>query len=145
MIHGLDTSFLVAVEMRGHPDHSRARSTLARFLACGDRIAIVPQVLAEFQHVVTDPRRFKAFLTPAAALSLSEQWWAASEVMQIFPTAGAVQQYFDWLRRFALGRKRQLDTLLAATFHQAGISSVFTLNPSDFAVFGVFTCLTPGS
>jgi predicted nucleic acid-binding protein len=45
--------------------------------------------------------------------------------------------------QFSLGRKRLLDTLLAATFHQAGIHSILTTNAADFAVFGVFTCITP--
>jgi len=45
--------------------------------------------------------------------------------------------------RFALGRKRLLDTLLAATYLRAGIRSLLTTNPADFAVFGAFTCITP--
>jgi hypothetical protein len=36
-----------------------------------------------------------------------------------------------------------LDTLLAATYRQAGIDSLLTANPADFGVFGVFTCITP--
>ena len=32
-----------------------------------------------------------------------------------------------------------------ATYHQAGIQSLLTTNPTDFAVFGVFSCITPGS
>ena len=58
MLHGLDTGFLVAAEVAEHAEYSPARQTLARLVAAGDRIAIVPQVLAEFVHVVTDPRRF---------------------------------------------------------------------------------------
>jgi hypothetical protein len=36
-----------------------------------------------------------------------------------------------------------LDTLLAATYLRAGVLSLLTTNPSDFGVFGVFTCITP--
>jgi hypothetical protein len=36
-----------------------------------------------------------------------------------------------------------LDTLLAATYLQAGIQSLLTTNPADFGVFGVFVCITP--
>ena len=32
-----------------------------------------------------------------------------------------------------------LDTLIAATWHDAGISEVFTLNPDDFRIFKAFT------
>jgi predicted nucleic acid-binding protein len=53
MIHGLDTGFLVAVEVREHTAHADARATLAHVLAAGDVIAIAPQVLAEFVHKET--------------------------------------------------------------------------------------------
>jgi predicted nucleic acid-binding protein len=58
MIHGLDTGFLVAAEMREHPQHAGARATLARLIGGGDLVGIAPQVLAEFIHVDTDARRF---------------------------------------------------------------------------------------
>ena len=45
----------------------------------------------------------------------------------------------------ALRRKRLLDTLLAATYRQAGIHSLLTTNPTDFGVFGAFNCITPKS
>ena len=52
MNHGLDTGFLVAAEMVEHAEHTNARVTFARLLAAGDLIAIAPQVLAEFIHIV---------------------------------------------------------------------------------------------
>ena len=56
MIRGLDTGFLVASEVTEHAEHAAARHTLAALLAAGDLLAIAPQVLAEFIHIVTDPR-----------------------------------------------------------------------------------------
>jgi predicted nucleic acid-binding protein len=143
MIHGLDTGFPVAAEVVEHAEHAAARGTLARLLAAGDRIAIAPQVLAEFLHVVTDPRRFTHPLDMTAALRLAEQWWTAREVVRVFPDDGAARQFLTGLQQFSLGRKRLLDTLLAATYLQAGIQSLLTTNPADFTVFGVFHCTTP--
>ena len=143
MIHGLDTGFFVAAAVAEHPEHFDARATLARQLAAGDQVAIAPQVLAEFIHIVTDSRRFSRPLDIMAARQLAEQWWTASEVVQVYPDAGATRQFLTWLQQFSLGRKRLLDTLLAATYWQAGIASVLTTNAADFAVFVVFTCITP--
>ena len=143
MIHGLDTGFLVAAEVAEHADHADARTVLARLLGAGDFIAIAPQVLAEFIHIVTDPRRFTHPLDMTAAHRLAEEWWAAREVVQVYPDGGATKQFLDWLARFALGRKRLLDTLLAATYRQAGIQSILTTNAADFGVFGAFMCITP--
>lgn len=143
MTHGLDTGFLVAAEVVEHPQHGAARSKLGQALAANDRIAIAPQVLAEFIHIVTDSRRFHKPLDVTAARLLAEQWWTAAEVIHVFPEEVATSQFLAWLQRFALGRKRLLDTLLAATFHSAGVQSLLTTNPADFALFGVFACVTP--
>jgi predicted nucleic acid-binding protein len=143
MIHGLDTGFLVAAEVTEHTEHTAARDTLARLVLAGDRIALAPQVLAEFIHIVTDSRRFTHPLDMTAARQLAEQWWTASEVVHVFPDAGATRQFLAWLHQFSLGRKRLLDTLLAATYRQAGLASLLTTNPADFGVFGAFQCTTP--
>ena len=90
------------------------------------------------------PRRFTQPLDMSAARQVAEQWWTASDVVQTFPDAGAVQQFLTWLQQFSLGRKRLLDTHFAATDRQAGIQSLLTTNQSNFLVFGVFTCVPPG-
>lgn len=145
MIHGLDTGFLVASEVTEHAEHTNSRATLARLLGAGDQIAIAPQILSEFIHIVTDPRRFTHPLDMTAARQIAEQWWNANEVLHVFPNDEATKQFLDWLHQFGLGRKRLLDTLLAASYRQAGIQSLLTTNPADFGVFGVFTCVTPHS
>lgn len=143
MMHGLDTGFLVAAEIKEHVDHSDARACLARLFGEGGRLAIAPQILAEFIHIVTDSRRFTHPLDMAHARQIAEQWWTANEVAQVFPDDAATQLFLDWMKRFSLGRKRLLDTLLAATYRRVGISSLLTTNPADFSVFGVFVCVTP--
>lgn len=145
MDYGLDTGFLVAAEVVEHTDHVAARQTLSRLVAASQRIAIAPQVLAEFIHVVTDSRRFAQPLSMGAARYVAQQWWTANEVDRVFPNAVATQHFLAWLEQFSLGRKRLLDTLLAATYHQMGIPSILTTNPSDFAIFGIFTCVTPSA
>jgi predicted nucleic acid-binding protein len=105
VIHGLDTGFLVAAEVTEHPENSAARGTLARLLSTGDLIAIAPQILAEFIHIVTDPRRFTQPLDrplvprgAPAARQLAEQWWSAREVVRVFPDDGAARQSLAWLQ-----------------------------------------------
>ena len=139
MIHGLDTSFLVAMEVSSHEEHGACHSRLQRLLKAGDFFAIAPQVLAEFIHVVTDARRFTAPLTIEQAISRAGIWWNATEVVHVFPTAESTLLFLGWLDEFKLGRKRLLDTQLAATFLSAEISSVLTLNRDDFTLRKSFT------
>ena len=143
MIHGIDTSFLVAAELKEHGDHAVARSLMGRLVSQGDHLALAPQVLAEFIHVSTDPRRFQSPLDIHQARDLAAKWWTAREVEQVLPNAAATQQFLDWMSAHRLGRKRLLDTLLAATYLHAGVTSILTLNGADFNVFGSFQCLRP--
>ena len=142
MIYGLDTSFLVAAEIIEHPSHQAALAKISAILDEGDDFAIAPQVLTEFIHAVTDQRRFDSPLRMNAARDMAQKWWTMKEVLQVTPDAEAVAQFFAWHRSHQLGRKRLLDTLLAATYRCAGVQSILTLNVGDFAVLG-FECVTP--
>lgn len=143
MIYGVDTGFIVAAEVVEHPEHLAARAKLAEISLAGDLLALAPQVLAEFVHVVTDARRFGQPLEMTRALQLAQQWWTASDVRQVLPTDPAMRQFLAWMDQYFLGRKRILDTLLAATYWQAGVTSVLTTNPHDFEIFVCFQCVTP--
>lgn len=139
MTHGVDTTFLVEAELREVPGHEKARFWLDETLARGGQpLALAPQVLTEFIHVVTDPRRFAAPLTMEVALAKAQGWWEASEVRPVYPTLESTRLALLWLRQYRLGRKRLLDAQLAATYRAAGITSLLTLNFADFEAFGVF-------
>jgi predicted nucleic acid-binding protein len=137
--HGLDTSFLVAAEVSCHPDHLSARTLADSLRNKGDRFSLAPQALAEFVHIVTDPKRFTAPLTMPQALERAQVWWNAPEVEHVWPDEAAVSWFFAAMTKHQLGRKRVLDTLLAGTFQSANAKSLLTLNVADFAAFGEFT------
>ena len=143
MPFGLDTSFIVPVEVREHPGHKACRAWLDRAIADGATFALAPQVLTEFLHVVTDPNRFDRPLTMDAACRRAEAWWNASEVRPIYPGPDSTRICLEWLRRHRLGRKRLLDTMLASTYYSGGISEILTADASGFAVFGVFKIVYP--
>ena len=138
MTHGIDTDFLVAAEIRDHPFHLEADALLQSLLRDGHDLALVPQTLAEFIHIVTDGKRMPKPLTMSEAISRAEHWWQAAEVVRVFPDGQAVADFFVWLTRHQLGRKRLLDTILAATFQSAGVKRIITNNEQDFRVLGVF-------
>ena len=74
MTHGLDTSFLVASEVAGHPDHAGVWRRISQLRQRGDRFGLTAAVLAEWVHIVTDQRRFSAPLTMAEALVKARAW-----------------------------------------------------------------------
>jgi predicted nucleic acid-binding protein len=138
MTHGIDTDFLVAVEVREHPFHLMADALLTDLLAKGHDLAVAPQTLAEFIHVVTDDKRMPRPLGMAEAIHRATHWWQAAEVVRVFPNSEATTDFLSWLQLYGLGRKRLLDTLLAATFHRAGIRHIITNNERDYRMFGMF-------
>jgi len=140
---GADTTFLVQLELVELPAHKGAHELLQReILQPQVPLALAPQVLAEFIHVVTDPRRFQKPLTADEAVSKARFWWNAAEVEHVLPTDESTALFLDWMQRHQLGRKRILDTQLAAVFWTAGVRQVLTANPADFQIFG-FQLLTP--
>lgn len=136
---GLDTSFLVAVSIVEHPAHASAWHLFDAEIRNRDgSIALAPQVLTEFVHVVTDPRRFEHPLEMLDALRLAEGWWLARECRQVQVGPDAVSTFLDWMTFHRLGRKRVLDTMLAASYRAAGVRRLATTDWRDFAVFDTF-------
>ena len=139
---GVDTTFLVQLELVELPAHQAAHGLLQReILQPQVPLVLTPQVLAEFIHVVTDPRRFQRPLTADQALGKARFWWDAAEVRHLFPSDDSTVLFLDWMQRHHLGRKRILDTQLAAVLWTAGVRQILTGNPDDFQVFG-FRLLT---
>ncbi len=140
---GVDTTLLVQLELVELPGHKGAHALLQReVLQPQAPLGLAPQVLAEFIHVVTDPRRFQKPLTPDEAVAKARFWWNAAEVQHVFPTDASAVLFLDWMRLHRLGRKRILDTQLAALLWTAGARQILTANPSDFQILG-FQTLTP--
>ncbi len=135
MTVGIDTDFLVRLSILEHPKHRETRRIRDHFLDRGDQFALAHQVVALFVHVVTDAKRFERPLSMQEALSRSQEWWTAAEVDQIFPDDKAMKWFHDHMDRYRLGRKRVLDTLLAATCISAGVHHLITGNPSDYRIF----------
>lgn len=136
---GVDTGFLVGLAVREHPAHQACWQLFeAEMLGRAGSMALTPQVLAEFSHVVTDPRRFERPLAMQEALELCGQWWNADECRPVTIGFDACALFLTWMDGFRLGRKRLLDTLLAASYHCAGVQRICTTDWRDFKIYGVF-------
>ena len=140
---GVDTTFLVQMSLREHPGHIAAREEIDRRLEAGDLFVMAPQVASEWVHVVTDARRFEHPLSMAAALEKAQAWWGAREVEHVSPTPEGMAQFCSWMNEFKLGRKRLLDTMLAATYFSHGVQAILSSNARDYTTFGCFHVITP--
>jgi len=136
---GVDTSFLVALAVREHPSNEAALRVFEQEIRGREgSMALSAQVLAEFCHVITDPRRFERPLEMSDALDLCETWWNAAECRPVVVDAEAGALFLTWMHELRLGRKRLLDTLFAASLYAAGVERLATTDWRDFDVYGVF-------
>ena len=140
---GLDSNILVQLALQDHPANLATIAAVQAEAQQGRRLVFPSLVADEFLHVITDARRFSPPLTMTEALDWLENFVANPAVGVLEPTPETLRQTLRWMREFNLGRKRILDTQLAAIFHTADVRRLLTSNPADFAVFGVFEIITP--
>jgi predicted nucleic acid-binding protein len=131
--------------MRGAPRHTAARSLVRSEIAAGRPIALVLQVLWELIHVVTDPRRFPSPMSIGSAVALARTLWDAPDTQRLRAGPKTAHRTLELLQAQRLGRKRILDTALAATLEEAGIRRLATFNRRDFEVFSFLEVVEPGT
>ncbi len=140
---GLDCNVLVQLAFA---DHAANAKTIAAVLAetqKGEQLVLPSLVVAEFLHVATDERRFAPPLSMDEAVGWIEDFLKNPAVVLLEPNQASLDQLLRWMRQFNLGRKRILDTQLAAILHTNAIHRLLTSNPADFRVFGVLEIVIP--
>jgi len=143
LIVAVDTDALVTWSMSGDERHARARAFFERTVTAGDQLGLLPQVLWEFLHVTTDGRRFEKPMTMEDALAQARLLWDSADTSRVIPTPVVVHRVLDLMRTLRLGRKRILDTALAATLIEARIQRLVTWNPGDFLLFDSIEAVAP--
>ena len=136
---GIDTTFLIDLEITDSPRHKAALKLFKKWqVEKHSVLAIYNQSFLEFQHVVTDSKRFNSPLTMEQAIERSCFWIDQERVKVIYPTDNSLKRALLWGNMFKLERKRIQDTHMAAAFAEAGVSELWTANPSDFEILEVF-------
>jgi predicted nucleic acid-binding protein len=140
---GLDCNILIQLAFADHPGNAKTLSAVQTEITKGERLVFPSLVIAEFLHLATDDRRFAPPLTMAEALDWIDGFLKNPAVSLLEPTPASTDQTLRWMRQFNLGRKRILDTQLAAVLYTGGVRRLLTSNPADFQAFGVLEVVTP--
>ena len=143
MIVGIDTDILVNYVMKGAPSHPAARRFIGEMLESDGQLGIVAQTLHELIHVCTDVRRFENPLSMGEAIRYSRAFWDGGGVVRVTPSPAVFHRTLDLLSTLKLGRKRILDTALAATLEAAGIEIIATFNARHFEIFNFLEVIVP--
>ena len=136
---GIDTTWLVDLEVEESPRHKGARELFEAWRKeRNSALCVYHHVFLEFLHVVTDQARFEEPLSMDTAIERVWFWVDQERIRVLYPGDASLKRCFMWLSAFQLGRKRLLDTQMAAAYAEEGVSQLWTANPDDFALFGVF-------
>lgn len=136
---GVDTTFLIDLEITDSPRHEGAVNFFNKWLKEKHSVlAIYNYSFLEFQHVITDSRRFNVPLTMEQSIERTWFWLDQERIKIIYPTENTLKRALLWSNMYRLGRKRIQDTHMAAAFAEAGVSELWTANPSDFEIFETF-------
>jgi predicted nucleic acid-binding protein len=77
------------------------------------------------------------------AITWSRAIWDDKNVVRLLPSATVMHRSLELLKSLRLGRKRILDTALAATLEAASVKRLATLNTRDFETFPFLETVTP--
>ena len=136
---GIDTTFLIDLEITDSPRHEGALKLFNKWQQEKHSVlAIYSQSFLEFEHVITDSKRFNSPLTTEQAIERIWFWLDQERIKIIFSTEVSLKRALLWSNMFKLGRKRIQDTHMAAAFAEAGVSELWTANPGDFEIFEIF-------
>jgi toxin-antitoxin system PIN domain toxin len=140
---GLDCNILVQLALTDHALHAATLTAVEEETSAGHRLILTSVVLTEFLHVSTDARRFTPPLTRTEAVDWIEKFRSNPFVDSLEPNRASLDQALQWIGQFNLGRKRILDTHLAAILSTHGVGRLLTSNPGDFTIFGAFELVIP--
>lgn len=136
---GIDTTFLIDLEIADSPRHEGALKLFEKWRTEKHSVlAIFNQTFLEFQHVITDGKRFNTPLSMEQAIDRTWFWIDQERIKVIYPDDNSLKRSLLWMNMYKLGRKRIQDTHMAAAYAEAGVLELWTANPKDFEIFETF-------
>jgi len=140
---GLDCNILVQLALADHPRYGATVSALKSVLSQDETLYCPTPVITEFLHIVSDPRRFDPPLAELQAAAWMEEFLSKPRVKLLPSSDASIRLMLRWLSQFGLGRKRIIDTHIAAILHTNGINRILTSDSRGFITYGVFEIITP--
>lgn len=136
---GIDTTFLIDLEIKESPKHERAVEIFNQWRAEKNSFLVIySNVFNEFLHVITDPKRFINPVPMETAIERCWYWIDNQRVKVVYSSDDSLKRQLLWMSIHELGRKRINDSTMAAVYAQSGVSKIITANPADFEVLNTF-------
>ncbi len=136
---GIDTTFLIDLEIKESPRHERAVEIFNKWREEKNSFLVIySNVFNEFLHVITDAKRFVNPVPMETAIERCWYWIDHQRVKVVYSSDDSLKRLLLWMSMHELGRKRINDTTMAAVYAQEGVSKIITANPADFEILKTF-------
>jgi len=139
----IDTNILVyALDMES-PFHLKAINFVNSTARGELEIGISPQVVGELYATITNPRKASHPLPPNEAIAAITSIWEAENIQRIFPKQQTLELTLDLVKHYQLKSMDFFDAQIVATMLDNGVSTIYTVNEQDFAMFEEIKALNP--
>ena len=139
----LDSNILVYAINKKSPYYIGARAILDIINKGELRACLSPQVLGEFYAVITNPRKLERALPPQEAVYVVERLLSADAVLKLYPQQNTLKLTLKLVKHYQIKDLDFFDAHIVATMLDNGVTTIYTVNEGDFAVFKEIKAVNP--
>ncbi len=139
----LDTNILVYAVDASSEHHAASRTILERAHSPVAGLCVVPQSLAEFYSLVTNPKRVSSPQPPAEALATVESIVSLPGLEVLPVPLDVVARWVELCRVHPVKGAEIYDLQIVAVMLANGIRRICTFDKTDFESFSEITVETP--
>ena len=139
----IDTNILVYALDTESSFHLKAIDFVNRTTHGELKMGICPQVVGELYATITNPKKASHPLSPSEAIDAITPIWEAENTQRIFPKQETLELTLDLVKRYQLKSLDFFDAQIVATMLDNGISTIYTVNEQDFAIFEEIKAVNP--
>jgi len=139
----IDTNILVYALDSESPLHLKAIDFVNSALRGELKMGISPQVIGELYATITNPKKASHPLSPNEAIDVISPIWEAENIRGIFPKQETLELTLSLVKRYQLKSLDFFDAQIVATMLDNGVTTIYTVNEDDFAIFKEIKAVNP--
>ena len=139
----LDTNILVYAVETDNPLHKRATALMDRANTGELAICLSPQIMGELYSTITNPRKIRKACPLDEAVDIVKSLWESDTILKIYPKQETLDLTLDLVKRYQLKSLDFFDAQIVATMVDNGVTTIYTVNENDFAIFKEIKAINP--
>jgi len=139
----LDTNLIVYAINKDSPYHAKATALMEAIGEGKLETCLSLQVLGEFYATATNPKKIEKALTPEEAVLVIEGLLRTDTILKLYPKQETLKLTLDLVKRYQLKSPDLFDAQIAATMLDNGVTTIYTVNEQDFAIFEEIKAVNP--